>query len=212
MRTPFLTAIFILVSTVAAVASQQADQVVALKSEAGVLLVWNEPGNHFTVELRGDEIEPLPESGHVFFRVEGVVVQVGAIGVDEFAHGAGGRPIPEILAAHRDWEARYIGGRLGAQIVIQSSEVDLGPIGKGLLWGYDMPPGLDAEAKKQIYLTVLNKRHVLYFNGVVTAAAAEGRVTKLLMTVASSLRVSRDRVDVKKPRKKLRVSNPGAAD
>ncbi|MHC1742593.1 MAG: hypothetical protein AB9873_06120 [Syntrophobacteraceae bacterium] len=203
MRCRLLTVFLLIAASPVAFASRQADRIVALKTDAGVLLVWNQPGQHFTVELRGESIQPFPGSEHVFFSVDGVIVQIGAVGVKEFGPGTLGRNGSAILAAHRDWEAKSIRERLGAPIDIQSTEVELGALGKGLLWSYDMPRGFDDEAKQQVYLTVLSKQFLVFFNGVVTATASEERVRQVLVATASTLQVKRARIDVDKLQKRL---------
>lgn len=190
-----------------AFASQQSDEIVAVKTDGGVLLVWNRPGQHFTVQLRGDSIQPLPGSEHVFFNVDGVIIQIGAAGVSKLGLGPDGPDGVAILAAHRDWEVKSIVERLGAPVAIRSSEIDLGRFGRGLLWGYEMPQGFDTEAKQQLYLTMLTKRYVVYFNGVVTATATEDRVRGVLMSAASTLNASTTRIDVKRLQRELRMKH-----
>ena len=53
-----------------------------------------------------------------------------------------------------------------------------------------MPKGLDAEAKKQIFLTVVSGNHVLLLNGVVTDKFEEKTVRQILVSTMSTLKVS----------------------
>lgn len=175
-----------------------------ITTQSGMLLIWNQPEDHFTVEIPGKQIAKLPGTDHFFFSVDGVVVQVGTAGVEQFAPTSSGTDAQSVLVAHRDWEVAYIREALGASFDVTSESVDLGAVGKGLLWSYAMPRGVKTEVKRQLYLTVFAGDGVILFNGAVTAEADERRVRELLVAIASSLRVSPTPIDVEKLQQQLK--------
>lgn len=166
--------------------------ITAIKTEDGVLLVWNQPDNYFTIEIRGREIHPLDSAGHVFFNVDGIVFQVQSVAVGEFMKDAAkmGVSPQSTLAAHRDWETRFIESSLHRKLKVQSSAIRLKDGNEALFWEYDMPKGVKSDAKRQLYLTVVNGGNVLLLNGVMTGKQKEEAVRKLLVNTMETLQKS----------------------
>jgi hypothetical protein len=92
----------------------------AIKTIDGYLLVWNRPDLHFTVLIKGKDIKPLNDTEHVFFNVDGMVFQIQLASVSEFAPDAKEKKLDDmaILAAHRDWESKFIEGLLSSKLKV----------------------------------------------------------------------------------------------
>jgi len=45
----------------------------AIKTDDGVLFIWNREGLHFTLSIKGSDIRPMNDPDHIFFVVDGLV-------------------------------------------------------------------------------------------------------------------------------------------
>lgn len=180
----------------------------AIKTIDGYLLVWNRPDLHFTVLIKGKDIKPLNDSEHVFFNVDGMVFQIQLASVSEFAPDAKEKKLDDkaILDAHRDWESKFIEGLLGNKLKLQSFNAKLSTGGEASLWQFEMPQGMNAEARKQLYLTVVRGDYVLLLNSVATATISEETSRKFLLDTMSTLKISSTPIDVKKLSESIRKS------
>ena len=88
-------------------ASQRDYRTAAIKTETGALLVWNQPDNYFTLEIKGQDVRPNNSTSDVFFKVDGFVFQVQVAAINQFVKDSNkdSQTAQAILAAHRDWEA-----------------------------------------------------------------------------------------------------------
>jgi hypothetical protein len=179
---------------------QDPPAIAAIKTADGYLLVWNRPDIHFTVLIKGKDIKPLNDSEHPMFQVDGMLLQIQLADVGEFAADAKEKKLDDtaILAAHRDWESKFAEEQLGGKLKVESSSTKLSSGAEALLWQYDMPEALKAEAKKQVYLTLVGGEHVIVLNSAVTAKVSEEQARKLLQDTVATLKTSPDPIDVKK--------------
>ena len=183
-----------------AVASfQQEDSLATLKTNEGVLFVWNLDDLHFSLAIKGREISPQSDPDHIFFSVDGRVLQIQAAAIKEFAPDAKERKLDDraILAAHRDWEAKFIEGLLRSKLRLQTFNVKLSNGAEALLWQFDMPEGTNADTFKQLYLTVVRGNFVVLINSEVTATNSEEDGRKFLLETMATLKSSPTPIDVK---------------
>jgi len=186
---------------------QQEDGVAAIKTANGFLLVWNHPGNYFTLEIKGKEIRPLNSTEHVFLEVDGIIVQVQSVAISEFLKPDknAGKEAQPILVAHRDWETKYIESTLlGKKISVQSSPQKLSNGREALFWKYDMPAGLNSEARKQLHLTSVLGDYVLTLNGVVTDKVKEEVVKQYLLDTVLTLKLSSKPINLQELQESIR--------
>lgn len=179
---------------------QQEDGWVAIKTDEGVLFVWNVRGLYFTLSIKGKEIKPLNDPEHIFFSVDGMIFQIQLALIRDFAPDAKEKKLDDksILAAHRDWEAKFIEGLLGSKLRVQTFNAKLSSGSEASMWQFDMPEGMNAEAKKQVYLTVVSKDYVLLLNSVATATISDDEGRKFLLDTMATLKTSPVAIDVKK--------------
>ncbi|MEP6570076.1 MAG: hypothetical protein ABJC10_09900 [Acidobacteriota bacterium] len=76
-----------------------------------------------------------------------------------------------------------------------------------LLWQFDMPEGMNAEAQKQLYLTLVAKDYVLMLNSESTSAVPEADERKFLLDTIATLKVSPTPIDVKQLSESIRTAN-----
>ena len=191
------------------VPTEDESPVSAIKTDDGFLLVWNRPDLHFTILIKGKDIKPLNDTEHIFFNVDGMVFQVQLAALREFAPDAIEKKLDDkyILAAHREWEAKYIETLLGKPLKVQVFSARLSSGSDASLWQFDMPPGTNADARKQVYLTVVSKPYVLLLNSAVTATVSEDTARKFLLETMATLKVSAAPINVKKLSETIRAGN-----
>ena len=170
--------------------SAQEEQSGMIKSANGVLVVWNEPGNYFTIEIKGRDIKPSQQER--LFKVDGRFFQIQTVEKKAFL-----KPTDKslddkaILAAHRDWEKEYISGVIKHELKVDSEWLKL-PGGQDILaWSYDMPKVADHQtALRQFYVAVVKRDHVLLLNTALEkdgeAQASKDFLLQTLSTLKSS--------------------------
>ena len=92
-----------------AVSAQQDDGWVTIKTDEGVLFVWNVKGLYFSLAIKGTEIKPYDDPDHIFLGVDGRILQIQVAAITAFAPDVKEKKLDDkaILAAHRDWEAKF---------------------------------------------------------------------------------------------------------
>jgi len=192
-----------------AVSLQQENGWSAIKTDEGILFVWNESGLSFSLLLRGKEVKPLNDPEHIFFNVDGRVLQIQLAGIVNFAPDAKEKKLDDkaILAAHRDWEAKYIEGLLHSKLTVQTFNTKLSDGSYALIWQFDMPKEMNAEAQKQLYLTLVAKDYVLLLNSEATSGTPDAEGRKFLLDTVATLKISSTPIDVKKLSESIRAGN-----
>jgi hypothetical protein len=110
-----------------------------------------------------------------------------------------------VLAAHRDWESKYIEGLLKSKLTLHSFSVNMSALGPASLWEYDMPEGMNAEAKTEVYVTVVRGDFVVMLNCEATTTTPEVEVRKFLLDTMATLKISSDPIDVQKLSESIRA-------
>jgi hypothetical protein len=180
-----------------------------IKSAKGVLVVWNEPGNYYTIEIQGEEI--VPASQPLMFQVDGTFFQIQTVPKKAFLKGSNDKPLDDkgILAAHRDWEGDYISKILKTTLRIDSEWLKLPNNMDALAWSYDMPKKMfaDQSAKRQLYLAVVKRDHVFLLNGAVTDNDDEKILRQLLLDTMNTLKPSDKPLSLEKAKEQVMKDN-----
>jgi len=189
------------------VSFQQENGSAAIKLDDGILFILNRPGLHFTLTVKGKEIKPVDDSEHIFFIVDGRALQIQVAGISEFASDAKEKKLSErtILAAHRDWESKFLEGLLNSKLKVQNFNAKLSNGGEALLWQFDMPEAMNSQAKTQLYLTVVREGYVVMLNCEATATSPEDAVRKFLLDTMATLKTSPVAIDVQKLSESIRA-------
>jgi hypothetical protein len=185
----------------------QEDGWTALKTDAGILFVWNRKDLSFTLLIKGNEIRPMDTSDNIFFSVDGLPFQIQSLPISNFAPDARKNNLDNnaILFAHRDWEAKFIAEELlHHKLTVQTSVVKLTNGSEALIWQFDVPKEVGGDARKQLYVTVVSKDYVILLNSIVNDTVSEETVRKFLLDTINTLKVSDTRIDVKKLQESIR--------
>ena len=191
---------------VSEVTSQQEDGWAAITTAKGVLFVWNLHGLYFTLAIKGKGVKPLNDPDHIFFNVDGRILQIQLASIKDFAPDAKQKKLDDrsILAAHRNWESNYIEGLLKSKLTVQTFNAKLSNGSAALMWQYDMPKVMNAEAKKQLYVTAVKNDYVLMLNSEATAAIPDADGRKFLMDTIATFKPSPTPIDVKQLSESIR--------
>ncbi|HBB86776.1 MAG TPA: hypothetical protein DC047_04090 [Blastocatellia bacterium] len=186
---------------------QTEDGWVAIKTDDGVLFVWNVHDLHFTLAVKGKDIKPVNDPDHIFFAVDGKILQIQAAAIRDFAPDAKQKKLDDkaLLIAHREWESKYIEELLKSKLTLHSFSVNISGLGTGSLWEYDMPEGMSAEVKTQLYLTVVRGDYVVMLNCEATTANPEVEARKFLLDTMATLKTSAEPIDVQKLSESIRA-------
>lgn len=184
----------------------QEDGWVVIKTNEGLLFVWNVREMHFTLAIKGKEVKPINDPDHIFFNVDGKVLQIQLASISDFAPDAKEKKLDDqaILAAHRDWESKFIEELLHSTLKVQRFNAKLSNGGDASIWQFDMPEGMNAGAKKQLYLTIVRSDYVLLLNTEATETVSDEVGRRFLLDTIATLKISPTTIDVKKLSESIR--------
>ncbi len=169
----------------------------AIKMEYGYLLVWNTPGNYYTLRIDGDDVRQI-STEQIHFSVDGVFLQVVTPKIKSFLKDPEKLDAKAILAAHQDWETNYMEGEYKEKLRIESFPQKLANGEVALLWQFEVPKSAGGNVKKQSYLTLVKGEHIFMLGSVVTDTISERASHRLLLLTALGLRPSDKPTDLGK--------------
>jgi hypothetical protein len=186
---------------------QETDVWALIKTDDGMLFVWNMHELHLTLGVKGKDIKRANDSDHIFLAVDGKPLQIQTAEIRNFAPEAREKKLDDkaVLAAHREWESKYIGELLKSKLTVKSFSVNMSALGPASLWEFDMPEGMNAEVKTQVYLTLVRGDYVLMLNCEATATTPEDEVRKFLLDTIATLKTSSEPIDVQKVSESIRA-------
>ena len=76
-----------------------------------------------------------------------------------------------------------------------------------MMWQFDMPKEMNAEAQRQLYLTLVAKDYVLLLNSESTADLPDADGRKFLLDTMATLKISATPIDVKQLSESIRAGN-----
>ena len=184
--------------------AQDDEQGGMLKTDKGILIVWNEPKNNYTLEIKGNEIRPITDK-RLMFLADGKFIQLMTVSKKDFLKKAQMKDLDDkaILTAHRDWEAQYSSGVFKETLKIKSSWQKLSNGTDALWWNFEMPAKITNQAKKQVYLIVSKGDHILLLNSVVTDKVDEKIVQQFLIDTMTTLKITKKPLSLKKAQEQI---------
>ena len=160
-----------------------------IKTAHGVLVVWNEPGNYYTIEIKGDKTQPASQP--LLFQVDGKFFQIQLVDKKAFLKDDSVKDDRFVLGAHRDWERDYISEELRMKLDVTSEWVKLANNKDALFWSYKMPPRQDPQASRwQLYLSIIKGNFVFLLNGATVGGQDEKELKQLLLDTMNTLKPS----------------------
>jgi hypothetical protein len=195
LRLTLLLTLFVLVSSLA-LGQNDGQGTTLIKTDAGVLWAHNEDGAHFTVEIKGDEIQPMQE--YPMLRVGNRPLQLRLALIEEFLSIKESRPKDGvILKAHQDWEAAHHSKLLNTKLTLRSETIRLGAEREALFWDYPNPLQMSRDFTAQSFLTTAIGKHLLVLNAPQLSGEPPNAARDFLVAILSTLQVSPAPIDIK---------------
>jgi len=163
----------------------------AVVTRTGLLIVWNEPHNNFTIEVKAKTFEQV-KNKNLAFLVDGKFLQVVTAFTGDFISDIQKQQQPDektILLSHRDWESKYLEQTVGEPLKVDSEAISLANGKPALFWSFLVPEKDRAKVKRQVFLTVCKGESVLVLNGAVTPEVSEQAVRQFLLETINTLRI-----------------------
>ncbi|HWP52438.1 MAG TPA: hypothetical protein VNK07_00090 [Candidatus Binatia bacterium] len=175
-----------------------------LKTEKGILIVWNEPNNNYTIEVKGNDIRPFADSPLIFY-VDKKILQIKTVAKKEFVNNleTAGLDDKSILIAHRDWEVKYLSSLFKQSLKIDSAWQKLTNGVDALLWNFEMPSNGNSQAKKQVFLVISKGDYILLLNSAVTDSIDEKTVRQFLLETIETLKINKKPLSLKKAQEQI---------
>ena len=154
-----------------------------IKTAKGLLVVSNEPGNFFSMEIRGKKIGSLP-GAPLRFQVDGKYLEIMTHEKAPFVQAANKSDLTdlEILEWHRQWYSDQIEKTFGAKLQVESVPLKLFGNNDVLKWSFPMPPEAGYKhLKRQIYLSIVKGDRILLLNSAWTTDIVELKVINQLL-------------------------------
>ena len=160
----------------------------AVKSPEGLLIVWNEPDNNFTLFVRATRVQQIPNKNLAFLLDDKYLQIVSALKTNFLTDSQKKQTLDDrsILSAHLEWESNYLSEGLGEKLKIESEELKLTSGKSALLWSF-VPPKSSGTVKKHFLLAVANRQPVVVLNGASTESVSEQTVRTFLLDTMSTL-------------------------
>jgi hypothetical protein len=171
------------------------------KSQAGAVVVWNEPPAYFTLELPGSRFVHQKQLPGASFSVDDRVVQVFTARIALFSDPS---CESDPHRCYQDWELGYRRSMLGRSIAardLASSVPDF------RFWEVDVPEEISGSTNgsvtKQVYATRVIEHVVLVLSCSVIRAEPPASAEWYLASIARSLHVSDEPIDFEAVRQEL---------
>lgn len=195
----FVLALIVVCPVAAFQNSEQLPQRAAIRTSEGALFIWNQPGNNFSLEIKGKDVRPNNSSKDVYFKVDGLVLQIQCAAISQVTNDR--RDVQTVLNAHKDWETQYAATVLGQQPKVQSVTQKSADGRELLYWSFDMPENFTGPGKTRLFLTTVNGEYVIVLTAVIMSSGEEQRVRQLLFDTLATLKVSVKPFEVPQPHK-----------
>jgi hypothetical protein len=182
---------------------EQMPQRAGMRTAEGALFIWNQPGNNFTLEIKGKDVRPNNSTKDVYFKADGIIIQIQCAAISQFIKSPR-QPVRDpqtVLIAHRDWESQYVGSVFGQQPNVQSVAQKSSDGRESLYWKFDIPENFKPPGKTRLFLTTMNGDYVIVLTSVLMSSGEEQRVRQFLFDTLATLKVSAKPFDVPQPKK-----------
>jgi hypothetical protein len=189
-------------------AVQQIDKVTSVETDYGVLLAWNQPDIHFTIEVKGKDVNASNSTVHANVYADAFIIRVQVIAISEFIENADRQKLSDqaILESLRDWMAQDIEHKSGEKPKVESASQKLSNGGSALMSQYSL---IDKVKYTETFLTFVRGDKVLTMIGSGPPERPQSDVRKFLIDTVAIMKFSDEPIDVKKPSESIKKSNPG---
>jgi tetratricopeptide (TPR) repeat protein len=172
-------------------ATAPAGQVSTQKTDQGILVVSNVPGNRYTYSVVGAKISRVnyenKQNPHArIWDVDGIVIQSVPVPLSPDAKL---NYVQEVLLEHHKYESDHV-AQGGFKEIASARQWLNTPTGVGLYWELHnpAPAPTDKGTKKMLFANATNGRNVVLFGASILPNVDEAKAKKLLIETAKSFR------------------------
>ena len=206
----FVSSFILFISIVSLMISQIEDgEFSALKSPEGVMIVYNNPGAAFSIDIKCRSMKEI-EKEQMIFIFDGKVLQFTPVPIFVFYPDAPANPPDSlVLLKHRINEMDYIRQLINKDVTPQSDNF-LTKSGKlCYFWEFDIPgladDTLSTRVIKQMYLTTRINNRVLMISSAVMRMNNRDELRKFIKGIAETIKISSKSFDLNKIKDSLEV-------
>ncbi len=181
-------------------AQSKADAVVipnaSIKTADGYLYIYNTPIRSIMIELKGKEVTPAKNTDMPMFFVDGKLVQIVTVDIQNFVSGKQVASLDETLEAYKTWESDYLGEQYGQKLKLESEKVAIGDV-KALLWGFKRPSS-NGNFDRDYFLSTVFGSKILSLSSPIKPSESVAEYRSLLIQIMSTLKASSQPFDILK--------------
>jgi hypothetical protein len=192
-----LISIFIMASATIAHAQGKQMGSAAILTDDGALFVRNDSDKSFMIEIKSKNFKTLTAGNNPAFLLDGKLVQVVIVPLDNFMEGVKGAGDDKILDLHQKWESDYLQNEMYRAKFSVESEKTSANDRKLLFWGFKRP-GMAKEYERDCFLTTVIGNRVFGLSSPVRPGESVADYKKLLLEIFSTLKVSDEPFDIGK--------------
>lgn len=162
-----------------------------IRTANGYMVVWNQPDNNFTLEVKGTKFEQVPNK-NLAFLVDDKFLEIVTADTKDILAESGNKKIgddKEMLTVHREWETQYLEKSTNSKLPVDSEFITVAKNRSALLWSFAMPKSAGGEVERQFFLTLRNGGSIIVLNGASTKAISAETVRNLLIETASTINI-----------------------
>jgi hypothetical protein len=168
----------------------------SIKTADGYLYIYNTPIRSIMIELKGKEVTPAKNTNMPMFFVDGKLVQIVTVNIQDFTGGKPAGGVDETLEAHKIWESDYLGTEYGQKLKVESEKVSIGDV-KALFWGFKRPSSNES-FDRDYYLSTLFGSKLLMLCSPVKPTESVADYKNLLTGIMSTIKISSQPFDILK--------------
>ena len=183
-------------------AAAQSDQGTVVKTANGFLVVSNEPGNYYTVELKGKTVTQDPDCP-VCLMVDNKPVEVVAVSKRHFLKDpTEALDDMGLLIAYRNWETESLSNLYDSRLDPLTVWLKLADGSRAVVWSYDKPPRFDGDKDivTRVALATVKGNHLLLMDISVGKNTDVKEPQQFLLDAMNSVRTSDKPISIEKVR------------
>jgi hypothetical protein len=180
---------------VVSISAQDAELASVKKTSRGFLVVSNEPGNYYSVVIKGNIIKQDPDCP-VCLMVDEKPFELLAVPKKAFVKDPVGLDDMALLLAYKNWETRSLSNLYDETFNPTTVWTKLADGNRAVVWSYDKPPRFegDKDIVSRFALATVKGDHLLLMDISVDKNSDARKTEQFLVDTMSSLRTSNKKI------------------
>jgi len=189
------------IALVVSVSAQTSELASVTKTPRGFVVVSNEPGNYYTVVIKGNTITQDPDCP-VCLMVDQKPFEMLAVSKKIFLKDPTGLDDMALLLAYKNWETNRLSDLYDEQFNPTTVWIKLADGNRAVVWNYDKPPRFegDKEIVSRFALATVKGDHLLLMDISVDRNTDSQKTQQFLVDTMNTLRTSDKRMSIEQVR------------